>query len=185
MESQRNILIIALLLVSFLIWQQWTAKDVQPETAQKSSQTTQVQANQGDDDFIPQGDQANDEGEVPTDASSAVAKQHLITVTSDTLKLTIDTQGGDVVRTELLEHDDSLDSDDKFVLLANNADFVHVAQSGLIGRDGPDSNVAGRPIYHSEQQQYVLADGQDSLTVPMTFTNDKGVVFTKNFTLTR
>ncbi|MGO1246786.1 MAG: membrane protein insertase YidC [Oceanisphaera sp.] len=185
MESQRNILIIALLLVSFLIWQQWTAKDVQPETAQQSSQTTQVQANQGDDDFIPQGDQANDEGEVPTDASSAVAKQHLITVTSDTLKLTIDTQGGDVVRTELLEHDDSLDSDDKFVLLANNADFVHVAQSGLIGRDGPDSNVAGRPIYHSEQQQYVLADGQDSLTVPMTFTNDKGVVFTKNFTLTR
>ncbi|MBO1520326.1 membrane protein insertase YidC [Oceanisphaera pacifica] len=185
MESQRNILIIALLLVSFLIWQQWTTKDAQPETAQQSSQTTQVQASQGDGDFIPQGDLANGEGEVPTDTSATTAKQNLITVVSDTLKLTIDTQGGDVVRAELLEHDDSLDSDDKFVLLANNANFVNVAQSGLIGRDGPDSNIAGRPIYHSKQQQYVLADGQDSLTVPMTFTNDKGVVFTKNFTLTR
>ena len=62
---------------------------------------------------------------------------------------------------------------------------MNIAQSGLTGRDGPDANKAGRPIYHTEQQAYQLADGQDSLIVPLTFTNDKGVEFTKNFILTR
>ncbi|GGB52341.1 membrane protein insertase YidC [Oceanisphaera marina] len=180
MESQRNILIIALLLVSFLIWQQWDSAQNPVENQQT---TTNAAAHQGDNDFIPQADQAN--GEVPSEAAPAVANRNLITVTSDTLQLTIDTLGGDVVGTELLEHNDSLDSDDKFVLLMNNADFVNVAQSGLIGRDGPDGNSAGRPVYQAEQQQYVLAEGQDSLTVPMTFTNSNGVVFTKTFTLTR
>ena len=180
MESQRNILVIALLLVSFLIWQQW---DSAQNPAEVQQTTTPAAANQGDSDFIPQADQVS--GEVPGEAGSAVVSRNLITVTSDSLKLTIDTRGGDVVRAELLEHDDSLDSDDKFVLLMNDANFVNVAQSGLIGRDGPDSNSAGRPIYETKQQQYELAAGQDSLTVPMTFTNDKGVVFTKTFTLTR
>lgn len=183
MESQRNILIIALLLVSFLIWQQWDSAQNPVENQQTTQTSTNAAAHQGDNDFIPQADQAS--GEVPSDATPAVASRNLITVTSDTLKLTIDTKGGDVVGAELLEHNDSLDSDDKFVLLMNNADFVNVAQSGLIGRDGPDGSSAGRPVYQAEQQQYVLAEGQDSLTVPMTFTNNNGVVFTKTFTLVR
>lgn len=178
MESQRNILVIALLLVSFLIWQQWqTDKAPQPEVAPQTSQT-----NAGDDSFVPEADQAD--GEVPTDVAPT-ASRRLVTITTDSLKLTIDTRGGDVVRAELLEHDDELNSDDKFVLLTNDANFVNVAQSGLIGRDGPDGSANGRPVYDTEQTSYQLADGQDTLTVPMTFTNDKGVTFTKTFTLKR
>lgn len=178
MESQRNILVIALLLVSFLIWQQWqTDKAPQPEVAQQTTQTST-----GDDSFVPEADQAD--GEVPTDVAPT-ASRRLVTITTDSLKLTIDTRGGDVVRAELLEHDDELNSDDKFVLLSNGSNFVNVAQSGLIGRDGPDGSANGRPVYHTEQTSYQLADGQDSLTVPMTFTNDKGVTFTKTFTLKR
>ena len=178
MESQRNILVIALLLVSFLIWQQWqTDKAPQPEVAQQSTQS-----NTGDASFVPESDQVA--GEVPTDVAPATSRRQ-VTITTDSLKLTIDTRGGDVVRAELLEHDDELNSDDKFVLLSSGSNFVNVAQSGLIGRDGPDGNAAGRPGYHTEQTSYQLADGQDSLTVPMTFTNDQGVTFTKTFTLTR
>ena len=164
MESQRNILVIALLLVSFLIWQQWqTDKAPQPETAQQSTQTST-----GDDSFIPESDQAG--GEVPTDVSVAASRQ-LVTIVSDTLELTIDTQGGDIVRAELLEHNDELNSDDKFVLLSKGTNFVNVAQSGLIGRDGPDASADGRPVYQSEQREYRLAEGQDRLSVPLTFTN--------------
>ncbi|MDP5293407.1 membrane protein insertase YidC [Oceanimonas sp. CHS3-5] len=178
MESQRNILVIALLLVSFLIWQQWqTDKAPQPETAQQSTQTST-----GDDSFIPESDQAG--GEVPADAPVASSRQ-LVTIVSDTLELTIDTQGGDIVRGELLEHDDELNSDDKFVLLSNGANFVNVAQSGLIGRDGPDASADGRPLYRAEQKSYRLAEGEDSLSVPLTFTNADGVTFTKTFTLER
>ncbi|WP_417606633.1 membrane protein insertase YidC [Oceanimonas baumannii] len=178
MESQRNILVIALLLVSFLIWQQWQTDNApQPETAQQSTQTST-----GDDSFIPESDQAG--GEVPADAPVTASRQ-LVTLASDTLKLTIDTQGGDIVRAELLEHDDELNSDDKFVLLTNDANFVNVAQSGLIGRDGPDASADGRPLYHAEQKSYQLAEGENSLSVPLTFTNEAGVTFTKTFTLER
>lgn len=183
MESQRNILIIALLLVSFLIWQKW-GDDQNPQPATQQSTQTATGANNGDANFIPESDSVQANGEVPTDAA-APARRNVVTVTSDTLKLTIDTQGGDIVGTELLEHDDSLNSDDKFVLLTNRANFVNIAQSGLIGRDGPDANSNGRPIYHSEQTNYTLTDGQDTLSVPLTFTNDNGVVFTKTFLLTR
>lgn len=183
MESQRNILIIALLLVSFLIWQKWDEHQNPPVVAQQTMQTA-TGTNADDANFVPESDSVQVDGEVPTDAA-APASRNRITILSDTLKLTIDTQGGDIVGTELLEHDDSLNSDDKFTLLSNTANFVNIAQSGLIGNDGPDANKAGRPIYHSEQHDYVLADGQDTLSVPLTFTNDKGVVFTKVFTLTR
>ncbi|WP_445402183.1 membrane protein insertase YidC [Zobellella sp. An-6] len=178
MESQRNILLIALLLVSFLIWQQWqTDKAPQPETAQ----STQTSA--GEETFIPEADQAS--GEIPTGEAPAAASRRLVTISSDSLKLTVDTQGGDVVRAELLEHDKTLDSTDKFVLLNNGANFVHVAQSGLIGRDGPDGRAEGRPVYSTEHSDYQLAEGEDTLTVPMTFTDEQGVVFTKTFTLKR
>ena len=178
MESQRNILLIALLLVSFLIWQQWqTDKAPQPETAQ----STQTSA--GEETFIPEADQAG--GEIPTGEAPVAASRRLVTISSDSLRLTVDTQGGDIVRAELLEHDRDLNSDEKFVLLSNSPNFVHVAQSGLIGRDGPDGRAEGRPVYQVEQASYQLADGQDSLTVPMTFTNEQGVVFTKTFTLKR
>lgn len=185
MESQRNLLIIALLLVSFLIWQKWDEHKNPPVVAQQSSQTSQV-ADGDDANFIPESDtaQAAAEGGIPTDAT-APTKSNLITLVSDTLQLTIDTQGGDILGTELLEHDDSLDSDDKFVLLTNNGNFVNIAQSGLIGRDGPDTIGSDRPVYRSEQKDYVLAAGQDTLSVPLTFTNNNGVVFTKIFTLTR
>lgn len=183
MESQRNILIIALLLVSFLVWQKWDEHKNPPVVAQQSSQTTS-ESNSSDANFIPESDSVQVDGEVPTDAA-APARRNLITVLSDTLKLTIDTQGGDIVGTELLEHNGTLDSYNKFVLLTDTPNFVNIAQSGLIGRDGPDANPQGRPIYQTEQQDYALTEGLDSLSVPLTFTNDKGVVFTKIFTLTR
>ena len=183
MESQRNLLIIALLLVSFLIWQKWDEHKNPPVVAQQSSQASTA-ANSDEANFIPESDRAAIDGEVPSDVA-ATASRNLINIVSDKLKLTIDTQGGDIVGTELLDHDDSLNSDDKFVLLTNTPNFVNIAQSGLIGHDGPDANSKGRPIYHTTQKDYALAEGQDSLSVPLTFTNDKGVVFTKIFTLTR
>ncbi|ART80504.1 membrane protein insertase YidC [Oceanisphaera avium] len=184
MESQRNLLIVALLLVSFLIWQKWDEHKNPEPVVQQTSQTT-ANPNLDDENFVPESDSVAAEGEIPTDAQTPAASPNRITLISDTLKLTIDTRGGDIVGTELLEHDERLDSDEKFVLLSDTDNFVNIAQSGLIGRDGPDANSKGRPVYQTEQQDYALAEGQDTLSVPLTFTNDKGVVFTKIFTLTR
>lgn len=171
MESQRNLLLIGLLFVSFLLWQQWEA-----DKAPKPVPTVAAQA----EHFVPAGQSAD----VPQVAEQANAARKLITVSSDVLKLTLNTQGGDIVKAELLAHSLEQGKDQPFVLLETGK-HLYIAQSGLIGRDGPDTRPEGRPTYSTEQTSYTLADGEESVVVPMSWTNDKGVTFTKEFVLKR
>ncbi len=53
-------------------------------------------------------------------------------VTTDVLKLTFDTEGGSLVRTEFLKHADMSDKTRNFVLLDDRADRAYVAQTGLV-----------------------------------------------------
>ncbi len=71
-------------------------------------------------------------------------------------------------------------------LLETTPQFVYQAQSGLTGRDGPDNPANGpRPLYNVDKEAFVLADGQDELVIPLTYTDKAGNVFTKTFTLKR
>ncbi|CDG88701.1 membrane protein insertase YidC [Xenorhabdus bovienii] len=160
MDSQRNLLFIALLFVSFLVWQAWE-KDQNP---QPTAQITQ---------------QANTPS---SEASSGQGK--LITVKTDVLSLHINTRGGDIEEADLLAYPDTLGSNKPFKLLESTPEFIYQAQSGLTGTNGPD-NQAERPFYHTTQDSYVLADGQNELRIPMTYTAPDGVVYVKTFILKR
>ncbi len=62
-----------------------------------------------------------------------------------------------------------------FQLLETSPQFIYQAQSGLTGRDGPDNPANGpRPLYNVEKDAYVLAEGQNELQVPMTYTDAAG-----------
>lgn len=165
MESQRNLLFIALLIVSFMIWQAWIGdKNPPPEVVQ----TNQQQITSGDS------------------ALSASGQGQSITVKTDVLSFTINTSGGDIEQADLLAYDETLGSKAPFQLLMNSPAFVYVAQSGLVGTDGPDNSVNGaRPVFTTAQQSYQLADGQDELRIPLEFTDKNGVNYLKTFTLTR
>ncbi|AXI04310.1 membrane protein insertase YidC [Aquirhabdus parva] len=114
----------------------------------------------------------------------APAPQGLITLQTDMYRITVDPKGGDVVRSELLNHLNAVDSQKAFVLLEDGPGRVYTAQSGLIGVDGPDAAATGRPLYTSAQTSYVLATGQTSLDVPLTFEAPNGVQIIKSFHLT-
>ncbi len=80
----------------------------------------------------------------------------------------------------------TLKSTEPFQLLETTPQFVYQAQSGLTGRDGPDNPANGpRPLYNVDKEAFVLADGQDELVIPLTYTDKAGNVFTKTFTLKR
>lgn len=178
MESQRNILLIGLLFVSFLMWQQWQA-DKAPQPVQAQTQqvaSTEVTANVHSD--VPESDSAG----VPVNLP---ANNDLITVKTDQLDVKISTMGGDIVFAALNEHKVEIDKDDPFVLLEQTNNFTYISQSGLIGRDGIDSSANGRAHFVASANAYTLAEGQDTLTVPLTFTADNGVVYVKTFTFTR
>ncbi|PHM58675.1 membrane protein insertase YidC [Xenorhabdus sp. KK7.4] len=160
MDSQRNLLLIALLFVSFLVWQEWE-KDQNPQPTVQVSQQTNTLSNE---------------------AVSGQGK--LITVKTDVLSLHINTRGGDIEEADLLAYPDSLGSKMPFKLLETTPEFTYQAQSGLTGTNGPD-NQAERPLYTAAQNNYVLAEGQDELRIPMTYTAPDGVVYVKTFVLKR
>ncbi|AFJ49038.1 membrane protein insertase YidC [Shimwellia blattae] len=169
MDSQRNLLIIALLFVSFMIWQAWEQDHAPQPQAQQSTQTTTTSAGNSADQGVP----ASGQGKT-------------ITVKTDVLELTINTRGGDVEQALLLTYPKALGSDSPFELLETKPDFIYQAQSGLTGRDGPDNPANGpRPQYNVAQDTFTLADGQNELAIPMSYTDAAGNTFTKTFTLKR
>ncbi len=137
--------------------------------------------------------QANIPAQQTTDATAPVSQQ-LISVQTDLYHLWINPKGGDIVRVELLNHDKNKDSDDPFVMLESDAKRTYVAQSGLIGLNGPDSSRNGRPSYEIEKSTYSLADAKESknkagetvktLTVPMVYKTADGVEIIKTFSFT-
>ncbi|WP_392340409.1 membrane protein insertase YidC [Moritella marina] len=172
MESQRNLLVIGLLFVSFLLFTEWQNKD-NPVAVPT---TTQAITN-GLTGDVPAGSDAT------TDAPNSEQSNKLITISSDVLELTIDTVGGDIVRADLLDHATELDAEERFTLLQNDATNVYIAQSGLIGANGPDANANGRPQYSTTATSFTISG--DTLSIPLSYTDANGVQFTKVFTLTR
>ncbi|OCG23894.1 membrane protein insertase YidC [Gilliamella sp. wkB108] len=164
MASQRNILVIALLFVSFLIWTAWQ-KDHEPKPVATNQLTQQTSED---------------------DSTDGLTLGQAISVKSDVLSLTINTYGGDVQSAQLLKYEQTLHSGTPFQLLVSRPDFVYVAESGLTGKDGPDNATQGvkRPVYQTAQSEYVLADGENELRVPLTY-EVNGVTYTKYYILHR
>ena len=178
MESQRNLLFIGLLVVSFLLWQQW-----QTDKAPKPQQVATATQQQGDN-FVPETSSGTTTSDVPAE-KAVTTNRKLISITSDQLQLLVDPVGGDIVEAKLLNHTVSQDSKEPFTLLTQKPGLTYIAQSGLIGRDGPDSRTEGRPVYSTTQEAYTLANGANELVVPLTWTNPEGITFTKEFVLKR
>lgn len=173
MDSQRNILLIALALVSFLLFQQWqVAKNPAPQATQQAQSTGAADAPSFSDELDP------------TPAQNAAAQAKTITVTSDVLTLSIDTLGGDIVSAKLNQYAEELDSAESFVLLQNTQGHQFIAQSGLVGPQGIDVTSNNRPAYQVSADSFTLAEGQDELRIPMTY-QANGIDYTKTFILKR
>jgi len=176
MESQRSLLFIALMVVTYLLFSQWqleNAPAVEQPTISQSANAEQV----ANADFVPES----------TNSSAPAAKEvassaKLISVTTDTLRIKINTQGGDIVEAKLLKFDTEQGNDIPFTIM-QNGNQKYVAQSGLTGANGIDRVVSlkgqGRPIYSSVQNDYELSN--DNLNVDLTFQDDNGLTVTKRF----
>jgi len=136
--------------------------------------------------------QANIAATQPSTTAPASTNQPLISVQTDLYHLWINSKGGDIVRIELLSHDKSKDGNQPFVMLESDAQRTYVAQSGLIGLNGPDSSRVGRPNYEVEKTSFNLTDAKEVkdkdgktskvLTVPMIYKTADGVEVIKTFT---
>ena len=74
----------------------------------------------------------------------------------------------------------SLDDPDNPTALLDMLNRTYVAQSGLVGTDGPDASSTGRPIYQAEQNQYVVNTPTD---ISIQTTTQSGLIVIKTFSI--
>ena len=120
-------------------------------------------------------------GQVPASVSTTPAAAHeRIEVTTDVLKLSFDTEGGSLVRSEFTRHADMADAKMPFVLFDESRDRVYVAQTGLIG-----GNFPSHKALMQVSGERSLKDGQNELTVRFESAPVNGVKLVKTYTLQR
>lgn len=212
MTNPRNLLLIALLFLGYLMWLQWNHDYGQPAdstAATAGSASTAPATPSSADATVPNA--AVPEASVPNAATpsattgattadiptatgaaqpepaapaAATPTSPRVVVTTDVLRVEIDTLGGNLVVAELLDYPvDLADKSTKVRLLADDAEHFFAAQSGLVGVPGtPAPN--HQTAFTAERASYSLGDAE-RVEVPLTWTDPSGVSVRKVFVFTR
>ncbi len=120
-------------------------------------------------------------GAQPPANAPAAATRERVSVSTDVLRLSFDSEGGSLVHGELLQYADMQDKAQPFVLLDESAQRVYVAQTGLIG---------GAYATHKTPMAVVpgpraLGEGQNTLDVRFESPDLGGLKLVKTWTLQR
>ncbi len=192
-EQLRNLLLIALCVVGFLLWQAWQ-QDYGPKplppapSATLSEDGTPVPVLEEDVPALPtiSGEDLASAPDLPT--ATATPDYKKIRVRTDVLDLDINLRGGGIRRLALLDYPVSLtEKDTPFPLLEFQPPNIFLAQSGLRGKS--TSAQGNAPDHHAEftanRSEYTLADGTDTLKVTLQWSSDDGVRVAKVYTFQR
>ena len=176
-EIQRVVLLICLAATGYLLILAWNGdmqetRDQDYYAAEPAVSSTDFNANSVSDtvpDLADTGSAGDDIPALPTANLPAGAQLNtlttlnstrLVTVTTPSLKMWIDLKGGDVVRVLLPKFPVEIDRPDvPFVLLDQSVQRTYIAQSGLIGADGTDSN-GQRPLFSADRTDYQIYQGE-------------------------
>jgi len=198
MDIKRNLLLLALAVVSYLMLLAWNKDypgDVE-NTGQDTASVTLPNENPALSSNVDlpaapvvEGTTNQDVPQVPV-AGQSVSQQivsepgtQILTVSTAKQIVKINLLGGDIVGVSLPDFPVSLDTpDEPFKLLRQDANLEYIAQSGLIGRDGPDANAQGRPRYTTAVSDVAISG--DSQAVDLVLPSVNGVVITKRFIFT-
>jgi YidC/Oxa1 family membrane protein insertase len=171
MDTQRLILFFVFSFSLLLLWEAWQ-KELRP--AVPAAPTSPLSAPAPSAPAAATA--ARGAGVVP--AVNAPQSGQRVHVRTDTMVAEIDTQGGDLVYLELLQHKDTLDGSKNLVLLG--PEHRYTAQSGLTG---------GLPfhktLFTTAELESTLAPGKDNLEVRLEASTPDGVKVTKILTFHR
>ncbi|QNP58477.1 membrane protein insertase YidC [Paenacidovorax monticola] len=120
-------------------------------------------------------------GGAPASAAAPVAARERVTVTTDVLRLTFDSEGGSLGHAEMLRLADMADKSRPFVLFDESAQRVYMAQTGLIGGAFPTHKTPMAVVPGPRE----LKDGQDELSIRFESPDLGGVKLVKTWTLKR
>ncbi len=168
MDTQRLILFFVFSFSLLLLWEAWQ-KEHRPVVPAVPTSPLSAPA---------PGAPAAAPGASVVPAANAPQSGQRVRVRTDTVVAEIDTQGGDLVYLELLQHKDTLDGSKNLVLLG--PEHHYAAQSGLTG-----GLPFHRTLFTTAELESTLAPGKDNLEVRLEASAPDGVKVTKILTFHR
>ena len=175
MDTRRLVLVMIFVFSSFMLWENWQKyNQPKPVAGEQAAATVASDAPKPSASLQAGAATATPSTDVP-----AVASAETFTVTTDLVKATVSSQGGDLVKLELLKYKDHEDKEKTFVLF----DDLHKynAQSGLIGEGLPTH----RSVFKRVAGPTELADGANELKVRLEAAAANGVKVAKVLTFKR
>lgn len=184
MNNPKNLLLIALIFLGFLLYAEWQ-KDYAPKPVVNETQSQNISSSIDDietkvnvtKDDVPEIDSSLSVVTEETVKKESKTFSELITVTTNVLKLKIDTVGGSIVYAELLNYPISKNSEENVILLNRNSDNNFYAQSGLISAQ---QQLTHNEIFTAEKLNYNILE--DTIDIPLTLTKN-GITLTKSYTI--
>ena len=191
-DIRRTILWVIFGFSMVLLWDQWQVHNGKKATFFPSPAQQVAPAAVGASGPLPAASDAGVPAAVaqagtamaPVAPVAPTAPKERFEVTTDVLKLTFDTEGGSLVRTEFLKYSDMADKTRNFVLLDDSKDRVYMAQTGVIaGAAGGAFPTHKTPMAVTGER--VLKDGANELVVKFTSPDVGGIKLVKTYTLRR
>ncbi|MDD1622463.1 MAG: membrane protein insertase YidC [Methylococcaceae bacterium] len=202
MDNIRFVLVMAMLMISYMLWESWQI-DYGPKPQAFISDKPTVAGNSDKGTATaPSQPSASQSGSNATPVAAAPTDK-IITVKTDVFALEIDTQGGTLRNLDLLQYAHEkvntvvdkayaligMDAPEKNLspirLFDNSPENLFLAQSGLVASDNSAAGPDHHATFSAEKTAYVLQEGQEQLSIPLTWTNDQGLRVTKTFTFKR
>ncbi len=192
-DIRRTILWVIFGFSMVLLWDKWQIHNGKKPTFFPSPQTVSAPAAEDvkpADVSVPQAAATGSAGDVPGTAPAAGAAaqpaapatpRQNVTVTSDVMSLTFDSEGGTIKHSELLKYSDTVDEKKLMQVFEENAKRVYMGQTGLIGGNFPTHKTPMTVMPGARE----LKDGQDSVQVRFESADMGGVKLVKTFTLKR
>ncbi len=202
MDNIRFLLVIAFAMISYMLWEQWQL-DYGPKPAVSVSEQPTILDSKVDLPTSGNSQTAGIEQSVEAVPVLAAPADKIITVKTDVFSLEIDVKGGTIRNLDLLQfpHEKEntvvnkmfalvgMEAEEKDLspvrLLDGSTEKLFLAQSGLIASSGSVTGPDHHAVFTIEKESYELDDGQESLSVPLVWTNNEGLVVTKIYTFTR
>lgn len=200
MDNIRFVLVMAMLMISYMLWEAWQI-DYGPKPRAIVSDKPIVAGDAGLSNVQQSPDAAQTPAGQPT--AQAVAADRVVKVKTDVYELEIDVEGGTLRNLDLLNYPHEktntvvqkawaligLPAPEKNLapirLFDSNPENLFLAQTGLVANQNSSSAPDHHAVFSAERTEYTLADGQDQLIVPLTWTNEQGLRVVKTFTFSR
>ncbi len=200
MDNIRFVLVMALLMISYMLWESWQI-DYGPKPQTIVSDKPIVSGNPEAGINVSPTQQGDSQQAVATAATAPASK--VITVKTDVIALEIDVEGGTLRNLDLLQYPHEKENTvvnkaysllgleapkknlDPIRLFDSKQETLYLAQSGLVASGNSTVAPDHHAVFSAEKASYTLQDGQDELSVPLTWTNQQGLKVTKVFKFKR